>query len=1345
MFMRFVRALTALCALAPLASVASVSAYASEDLYQKQDTWAATMSATKAACLAAREAGSEAPVLQPGPWYATGPLEAPDQAFAHLHVDIAAPDFASEANRDMWRRVDYVDGRVHSLPAANHASTYLAREIRVDRAARVQAWFGSDDGMEAWLNGERLLSVDVPRGAGARQNSATLELREGANTLVLKIFNRTGDHGFYFSLGDNPLAVLADLVARDFPAQTRWMRRDLGMDLTAWFETGDSVALEAEMVRSVVDRLGRADMAAALAGVSLDGADSAPRLAFYEKAARALAEREAAREQIRSMNLVALGRAIRHLSETYPDTYPSRYLEQLEGYEQVLEDSSKALEQAGDDLAAELYAFQREALLANPLLDFDRLLLVKRRANRMGLPQNWQGNCSIAATGYDNEIALLDYRDITQEPATLYRPEESYFVGNLYLHYDGDRMLFSMPGSHNRWQIWEIGADGTGLRQVTQGQYPDVDHYDACYLPDGRIIMGSTGVFHGVPCVAGGDAVANLYIINEDGSGMRQLCFDQDHNWCPTVLNNGRVLFTRWEYSDTAHYFTRLLFHMNPDGTNQSEYYGSNSYWPNSMFYTRPIPGHPTQVVTIVSGHHGVARMGELLILDPAKGRHEADGVVQRIPGYGQTVEPVIVDELVNNSWPKFLHPHPLSGEYFLVASQPTAQSLWGIYLVDRFDNMLLLKEIPEYALLEPIPLRATEKPPIIPDRVDLSNDMATVYLTDVYEGDGLKNVPRGQVDRLRIYEFHYAYNNMGGHEHVAVEGAWDVRRMLGTVPVLEDGSAVFTVPANMPLAVQPIDKEGRALQVMRSWFTAMPGETLSCVGCHERQNQAPPPRMTLAARQAPMEVEEWNGPHRGFSFTREVQQPVLERYCVGCHNGETAEAQGVPDFSNPDRRSWANFTAPYLALHPYVRRPGPESDYHMEVPMEYHTSTSELVQMLQKGHHNVQLDEEAWDRLYTWIDLNVPDHGTWGEHQRIPSNFHQRRLEMRTRYANRPEDPEFIPEIDLGDIAFIAPEPAPAPDPAAVECPGWPFDADQAVAMQQAGGTETRRSIELGDGVTLEMAYIPSGEFVMGSNDHTPDEWPMSRARIDQPFWMGVTAVTHAQFRQFDPSHDNRFINQFTKDHTTPGYSIQDPDMPVVRISWRQAMDFCEWLSAQTGLKVTLPTEAQWEWACRAGSADPFHFGDLDADFSTWANLADLSTRRLAVSGVNPQPIRNPNDFQAWVPRDNRFDDGARIMNTVAQYGANAWGLHDMHGNAWEWTRSQFAPYPYRDDDGRNDVATEGMRSVRGGSWMDRPHRATAAYRWRYPEWQKVNNVGFRVVVEMGDDPVVIARAGRE
>ncbi|MGA2254909.1 MAG: hypothetical protein ABSG53_09620 [Thermoguttaceae bacterium] len=394
-------------------------------------------------------------------------------------------------------------------------------------------------------------------------------------------------------------------------------------------------------------------------------------------------------QELQRANINALQRAIGDLATTFGDRYPrgKEFLQQAAACEKeasTIEAAIRATDakiiQNTSSVVTKIEALRREALLANPLLNFDKLLLVRRQEGQMGLPQNWQGDCSLPAYGYDNQIAVLSPVRPGGKVTALFQPEKGAFVGDVKLHFNAAKMLFSMPKPNNRWQIFELDVDGQGLRQVSTDDPADVDNYDPCYLPDGRIIFCSTRCFQGVPCVGGADKVANLFIMDADGKSVRQLTFDQDHDWCPTVLNNGRVLYTRWEYSDTPHYFTRLLFTMNPDGTNQAAYYGSNSYWPNSTFYARPIPGHPTKVVAVISGHHGVPRMGELIVFDPALGRFEEKGAVQRIPGFGQKIEPIIRDGLVDGSWPKFLHPYPLSEKYFLVSCKPTPSANFGAF-----------------------------------------------------------------------------------------------------------------------------------------------------------------------------------------------------------------------------------------------------------------------------------------------------------------------------------------------------------------------------------------------------------------------------------------------------------------------------------------------------------------------------------------------------------------------------------------------------------------------------------------------------------------------------------------
>ena len=1038
-----------------------------------------------------------------------------------------------------------------------------------------------------------------------------------------------------------------------------------------------------------------------------------------------------AKEGLAKLDVPALVRAVADLQASYPGKYPdgAAMLEQLKAFEKDLPALTKGIESSDNDALARyssLVALRQKALLSNPLLDFEQMLLIKRRNNNLALPQNWQGNSSLNAH-VENEICLMPVQGPDRRLKTFYKPSKDYFVGDVDLNYDADKLLFSSIGSHNRWQVFEIRTDGTGLRQVTPSDETDIDSYDPVYLPDNRIIFNSTSTFVGVPCVGGSDYVANLHLMNPDGTSIRRLCFEQDNDWYPVVMASGRVMYLRWEYTDSAHYFARVLMSMNPDGTSQASVYHNNSYWPNGLWYARPLPGSPTKFVAIISGHHGVPRMGEMIVFDVAKGRQEDTGAMQRIPGYGKPVKGIIKDTLVDDSWPKFLHPYPLSDKYFLVSCKPTPQSAWGIYLVDVFDNMLLLKEESGFALFEPLPLRKTERPPVIQDKVKLNETNATVYVHDIYMGAGLRGVQRGLVKNLRVYQYEYSYRNQGGHYFVGMEGGWDVRRIIGTVPVEADGSVMFRIPANTPVSLQPLDEEGKALQQMRSWLVGMPGEYVSCAGCHESQNSTAAPTLALAARKPPVDPTPWYGPKRGFSFVREVQ-PVLDQYCAGCHNGQS----GRPNLSDPKIIHPSEGIIPlpksYFELHPYVRRNGPEGDYHVLTPLEFHANTSLLVQMLRKGHHNVKLDAEAWDRLITWIDINVPAHGTYHEASAIPQNFEKRRYQAKKKYANVDEDIEAILNPYRKSVAFVTPEPL-APPPAPVTMPGWPMAPDKAKQLQRDLGT-TELTVDLGGGASIQLKKIPAGEFVMGDVDGYGNEYPTAAARIEKPFWIGATEVSLAQYQQFDPNHRNGYYDMHYKDQVKPGYLMDSPDLPAIRVSWDQAMAFCQWLSTRTGKKVSLPTEAQWEWTCRAGSSTPMFYGDLNSDFSTFANLADASLSKLAVSGVDPQPIKNPDKFWDFVPKEARFNDSAVHLASVGQYQPNAWGLHNMIGNAAEWTLDDYRPYPYQPQTACAGIGAGMRKAVRGGSWSDRPKESRASARWDYPQWQRVYNVGFRIVV---------------
>lgn len=1021
----------------------------------------------------------------------------------------------------------------------------------------------------------------------------------------------------------------------------------------------------------------------------------------------------------------ALQLAIEDLAHTFPEQYPrgGEFLEQL----QALKAEHAGIPAgSGPETFAPLVhrfeAIQREALLANPLLDFDRLLVIRRRDDRLGLPTNYNSNSDLPPTGYENTLLSLGLPGRESAIETVFTPEGNAFIGDLDLHYDAERLLLSTPNAEGRWGIAELDLTTRTLIRLPLIDEPDVHNYDACYLPDERIVFCSTAPFIGVPCIGGHSKVTNLYLRDQDGR-IRRLTHDQDHNWCPAVLNNGRILYQRWEYADIAHTFMRILFHANPDGSQQMEYYGSNSFWPTAMFYARPIPGHPTKIVTVVGGHHDAPRQGELVILDPARGRHEADGAVQRIPGYGKPVDPVILDGLIGSSWPRFLHPCPLSEHYVIVSCKPSKTALWGVYLVDVFDNFVLLHEEPGWAMLEPTPWRKTARPPAVPDLTEPGKTTATVVLADVYRGPGLEGVPRGAVRALRVAGYEFTFHGFGGEpDRVGLDGPWDVRRILGTVPVEADGSAHFEVPASTPICVQPLDAEGKALALMRSWFTAAPGEALACVGCHEKQNMTvPADSRPLAARRAPSAITPWYGPARNFSFEREVQ-PVLDAFCVGCHNDSPGAAFDLT--ARPVERVPSDFemhfSPSYMQLRRWVHTPTLESDAHMLPPRAFHADTSKLVQILRDDHYGVRLTPEAWDRLITWIDLNAPFHGSWKEtvaynpgKQAAAVHGAERRRELHRRYAGIDEDPEAIhpPAVLQG------PETPPAfPNPPLFSQAAVP-PATGAAPSPVASPVE---SLEISGGVTLELVRIEPGPFTLGSDDGYPNERPAHPHTIEHPFLMGRFEITNRQYACFDPAHDSGLETgeayQFGDDER--GFPLNRAEQPVVRVSWDRALAFCAWLSAATGRRFSLPTEAQWEYACRAGSTSPLWYGGLDGDFSRAANLSDATHYTVYYP-------HSPRALPPWRPADTRFDDGWRVSAPVGTFDPNPWGLHDMHGNVAEWTLSDYLPCPGAPGQ------PSARKVVRGGSWMDRPRRARSAFRLHYEPSQSVHDVGFRVVCE--------------
>ncbi len=264
-----------------------------------------------------------------------------------------------------------------------------------------------------------------------------------------------------------------------------------------------------------------------------------------------------------------------------------------------------------------------------------------------------------------------------------------------------------------------------------------------------------------------------------------------------------------------------------------------------------------------------------------------------------------------------------------------------------------------------------------------------------------------------------------------------------------------------------------------------------------------------------------------------------------------------------------------------------------------------------------------------------------------------------------------------------------------------WPFSAAEAKRRQavtaEAMGLPEQRAFGLGSGVTMDVVLIPAGDFMMGSprdEAERDDDEQLHPVTIARPYYMGATEVTQAQWRAVMGSHRGHFKGAV--------------DLPVEMVSWTDATAFCRELSETLGRDVHLPTEAQWEYACRAGMSMPFHTGET------------LSTGQANYDGHYPY-------------RDGRKGMYREKTTPVGSFAPNAFGLYDMHGNVWEWCSDRYGDYDAAAPvAGRSEEPqSRTIHVLRGGCWCDSAGLCRSANRSRCEDDAPYFIIGFRVVVE--------------
>lgn len=601
-----------------------------------------------------------------------------------------------------------------------------------------------------------------------------------------------------------------------------------------------------------------------------------------------------------------------------------------------------------------------------------------------------------------SELAVLKMNGIWAEEETLLSDTSGVFR-DPDVHFDGKHLLFSWKKSakEDDFHLYEMEMPSKEVKQLTSGLgYADIE---PIYLPDENIMFNSTRNGSAVDCWQ--VEVSNLYLCDREGRYMRQIGFDQVHTSNPALLDDGRVVYTRWDYNDRGQVFTQPLFQMNMDGTGQTEYYGANSFFPTTVTHTRQIPG-TRKVMSTIMGHHN-PQHGKLCVIDPEAGRQENEGVMLLAPL--QKPEAVQIDSY-GQFGDQFQHPFPLSEEEFLVSYTPLGYHVghpmrFGIYWMTPEGERELLVADGSNSCNQPVLLAARQRPFERATTVDYTKTEGVYYVQNVYAGDGLKGVPAGTIKKLRIVEPLFRVASVGtafgfdkggsGHAFTPVgvgNASWDLKRILGTVDVQADGSAFFNVPSSTPLYFQALDENDRVVQTMRSWSTLQPGETQSCVGCHEHKNSVPlaehPVSEAMHAGIQPIAPE---GPgDRVFSYVKEVQ-PIWDAHCISCHDGVKHKMSLKGDLQVVDDQTKRKYSDSYLNLtharqltkdnaswqgdahHPEVNWISSLSEPTLLAPYFAGSNTSNLIKRLEKGHGRTSLSREEVATVSIWLDMLVP------------------------------------------------------------------------------------------------------------------------------------------------------------------------------------------------------------------------------------------------------------------------------------------------------------------------------------------------------------------------------------
>jgi hypothetical protein len=761
------------------------------------------------------------------------------------------------------------------------------------------------------------------------------------------------------------------------------------------------------------------------------------------------------------------------MATEFPDSENNKKLKDLENelsniYSQFQVDyRDNEISLAGaQDYWLQMRLLSRSIIMNNPDLDFGETVFSTRHANHSGenitngakTYINKPGGDICVKKGFDPGSGLTNLIKGRLGPG---------HTKGIDLWWDADRIVFSwvkqpdyfkdtihesdqgfddyMHGASGPAALYEISLRGKKIQKITQQDYnADIE---PTYLPNGDIVFSSSRGDFGSQCSGHffqNKKIVNLYRTSPDGQNIRAISNNKDFDRYAHTMDNGLVLYTRWEYQERHLWQTHNLWTARPDGSMSEAIFKQHiNNGPMSLRDARSIPGSE-KLVAIGCGHHEWAQ-GAVFIIDYQKGINENDGfrcvtpfITNREGGLGD--KKIVEQGGVVDSFGVYQQPFALSQKSFLVSyswfipRKVFNATNFGIYYIDVYGNKELIHLEPVLSSIYPMPLVKREKPPVVPDVYNEQQNFASIYVTDIYEG--LPEVERGEIKYIRISHHtewptihtgddvldynHLHYTPSGSWARSLGLWTWSPARTFGVVPVYEDGSAYFKSPVGIPVYFQALDENYLEVRRMRTFVSLQAGETRGCTGCHESRDEAPVSLSHIPAALA-YEPSVPVPPAWGETVLPDFEkhiQPIFDRNCVSCHNKD--KMKGGLDFSSrqidyynqsyrslfglkpgdptPVQEGWSRKLMYPELEHVVNDRPSLELMENNEYPgqliaisnrfsdnsvtrvREFGSAESKLIQVLLRDRHKgyVNMNEEDWVSLVTWIDLNAPYWGSF-------------------------------------------------------------------------------------------------------------------------------------------------------------------------------------------------------------------------------------------------------------------------------------------------------------------------------------------------------------------------------